>query len=55
MTVKITKIGNSARIVLPKAMLAHLDAQVGELLTVAQSQPGLNCGLRTAISMHSWR
>ena len=40
MTVKIIKTGNSAGIVLPKAMLAHLDAQVGELLTVAKSPTG---------------
>jgi putative addiction module antidote len=40
MTVKITKIGNSAGIVLPKEMLAHLDAQVGEVLTVAKTPGG---------------
>ena len=32
-TLKITKIGNSAGIVLPKEVLAHLNAQVGEALS----------------------
>lgn len=40
MTIKITKIGNSAGIVLPKEMLAHLDAQIGEVLTVAKTPNG---------------
>ena len=40
MTVKISKIGNSAGIVLPKEMLAHLDAKIGEVLTVAKTPTG---------------
>ena len=40
MSVKITKIGNSAGIVLPKELLAHLDAQVGEVLTIAKTPTG---------------
>ena len=40
MTIKITKIGNSAGIVLPKEMLAHLDAQIGEILTVTKTPNG---------------
>lgn len=40
MTVKITKIGNSAGIVLPKELLALLDAQIGEVLTVAKTPAG---------------
>lgn len=39
-TIKITKIGNSAGIVLSKEMLAHLDAGVGEALTVAKTPNG---------------
>ena len=40
MTVKITKVGNSAGILLSKEMLSHLDAQVGEVLTVAKTPTG---------------
>lgn len=40
MTVKITKIGNSAGIVLSKEMLGHLEASVGETLTVAKTPRG---------------
>ena len=39
-SVKITKIGNSAGIILPKELLAHLDAQVGEVLTIAKTPTG---------------
>lgn len=46
MTVKITKIGNSAGIVLPKELLAHLDARIGEALTIAKTPNGIE--LRTA-------
>jgi putative addiction module antidote len=40
MTLKITKIGNSAGIVLSKEMLAHLQAGIGETLTVAKTPSG---------------
>lgn len=38
---KITKIGNSAGIVLPKELLSHLNAQVGETLTVVLTPRGI--------------
>lgn len=40
-TVKITKIGNSAGIVLPKELLAHLNASVGEVLSVVTTPGGI--------------
>lgn len=40
-TLKITKIGNSAGIVLPKELLAHLGAQVGETLSVVTTPRGI--------------
>lgn len=36
-TVKIIPIGNSAGVVLPKDLLAHLNVQVGEVLTVSKT------------------
>lgn len=40
-TLKITKIGNSAGVVLPKELLAHLNAQVGETLSVVVTPRGI--------------
>ena len=40
-TLKITKIGNSAGIVLPKDVLAHLNAQVGGSLSVVTTPNGI--------------
>ena len=40
-TLKITKIGNSAGVVLPKELLAHLGAQVGETLSVVTTPRGI--------------
>jgi putative addiction module antidote len=40
-TLKITKIGNSAGVVLPKELLAHLKAQVGESLSVVTTPAGI--------------
>jgi len=40
-TLKITRIGNSAGIVLPKEVLAHLNAQVGEALSVVTTPRGI--------------
>ena len=40
-TLKITRIGNSAGIVLPKELLAHLKAEVGESLSVVTTTRGL--------------
>ena len=41
MTLKITKIGNSAGVVLPKKFLDHLGAAVGDRLTVTRTSRGL--------------
>src|SRR6478672_3116509 len=38
---KITKIGNSAGVVLPKELLAHLDAAIGETLSVSKTPRGI--------------
>lgn len=38
---KITKIGNSAGIILPKDVLAHLDVQIGQTLSVVTTSRGI--------------
>jgi putative addiction module antidote len=38
---KITRIGNSAGVILPKELLAHLNAQVGEPLSVVLTPRGI--------------
>ena len=38
---KITRIGNSAGVVLPKELLAHLDVAVGETLSVSKTPRGI--------------
>ena len=38
---KITRIGNSAGIVLPKELLAYLDAEVGQVLSVVVTPRGI--------------
>ena len=38
---KITKIGNSAGVILPKELLAHLGAAVGETLSVVTTPRGI--------------
>ncbi|MBA3670222.1 MAG: AbrB/MazE/SpoVT family DNA-binding domain-containing protein [Sphingomonas sp.] len=38
---KVTKIGNSAGVVLPKELLAHLDVAVGETLSVSKTPRGI--------------
>jgi putative addiction module antidote len=40
-TVKITRIGDSAGIVLPEEVLAHLQAEVGETLSVVLTPRGI--------------
>ncbi|OYX63749.1 MAG: transcriptional regulator [Novosphingobium sp. 32-60-15] len=40
-SVKITKVGNSAGIILPKELLAHLNAGVGETLSVVLTPRGI--------------
>jgi putative addiction module antidote len=41
MQLKITKIGNSAGIVLPKDLLAHLETAVGETVSVTKTPRGI--------------
>ena len=43
---KITKIGNSAGVVLPKELLAHLDASIGETLSVSKTPSGIELSAR---------
>lgn len=43
---KIRKIGNSAGVVLPKELLTHLDAQVGETLSVRKTPHGIEMSVR---------
>ncbi|MBU6268103.1 MAG: AbrB/MazE/SpoVT family DNA-binding domain-containing protein [Sphingomonadales bacterium] len=38
---KITRVGNSAGVILPKELLAHLNAQVGETLSVVLTPRGI--------------
>ncbi|AZI35807.1 hypothetical protein NT2_10_00690 [Caenibius tardaugens NBRC 16725] len=38
---KITKVGNSAGVILPKELLAHLGARVGETLSVVVTPRGI--------------
>ena len=40
-TLKITKIGNSAGIILPREVLTHLGAEVGETLSVVTTPGGI--------------
>lgn len=41
MALKVKKIGNSAGLVLPKELLAHLGAEVGETLSVTKTPRGI--------------
>lgn len=45
MQLKISKIGNSAGIVLPKDVLAHLDVAVGETLTLTKTPRGIELSM----------
>ena len=38
---KVTKIGNSAGVILPRDLLAHLNVQVGETLSVVITPRGI--------------
>ena len=40
-TLKITRIGNSAGIILPREVLTHLGAEVGETLSVVTTPGGI--------------
>jgi putative addiction module antidote len=41
MPLKITKIGNSAGVILPKELLAHLNAAAGDNLSVVLTSRGI--------------
>lgn len=43
---KITKIGNSAGVVLPRELLAHLDVSVGETVSVSKTPSGIELSAR---------
>ena len=43
---KITRIGNSAGIVLPKAILAHLEVEIGDTLDVVRTSHGIELARR---------
>jgi putative addiction module antidote len=40
-SLKITRIGNSAGVILPKEVLAHLNAEVGETLSLVTTPRGI--------------
>lgn len=40
-SLKITKIGNSAGVILPREVLAHLNADIGETLSVVVTPRGI--------------
>ena len=41
MALKITKVGNSAAVILPKELLAHLKVPIGESLSVTKTPRGI--------------
>jgi putative addiction module antidote len=43
---KITKIGNSAGVVLPREMLAHLDVTIGETVSVTKTPRGIELSVQ---------
>ena len=45
-SLKIRKIGNSAGVVLPKELLAHLDVAIGETLSVTKTPNGIELSVR---------
>ena len=42
---KITRIGNSAEIVLPKEVLAHLNAEIGHYLSFGRTSRGIEVSM----------
>jgi antitoxin component of MazEF toxin-antitoxin module len=40
MQLKVTKIGNSAGVILPKELLTHLDTAIGGTLSVSKTRRG---------------
>ena len=47
-TLKITKIGNSAGVILPKELLAHLGADVGNTVSVVRTPHGIELSVADA-------
>ncbi len=47
-TLKITKIGNSAGVILPKELLAKLHADVGDALFVSEAPDGVRLSASNA-------
>lgn len=45
-SLKVTKIGNSAGVVLPKELLAHLNVALGETLSVTRTAGGIELSAR---------
>ncbi|HWI87649.1 MAG TPA: AbrB/MazE/SpoVT family DNA-binding domain-containing protein [Sphingomicrobium sp.] len=45
---KVTRIGNSAGVVLPRELLAHLDVSIGETLSVSKTPHGIELSVRDA-------
>jgi putative addiction module antidote len=43
---KITRIGNSAGVVLPRELLAHLDVSVGETVSVTKTPRGIELSVQ---------
>jgi putative addiction module antidote len=41
MTLKITKVGNSAAVILPKELLAQLEVAVGDMVAVNRTPRGI--------------
>jgi len=48
MELKIKKIGNSAGVILPKELLAHLDAGIGDTVAVSRTPRGIELALPDA-------
>ena len=46
MALKVKKIGNSAGLVLPKELLAHIGASVGETLSVTKTSRGIELSVQ---------
>ena len=43
---KVTRIGNSAGVVLPRELLAHLDVSIGGTLSVSKTPHGIELSVR---------
>ena len=52
---KITSVGNSAGVLLPKELLAKLRVEKGDMLHVIETENGMNSHLMTLSLMHRSR